>query len=168
MTTDRIAQAPAPTTPDDELAVRIEEEVDRLRKKRPHLQARIDRAANILVTHLACPRQRPIRVRVRQGRPRVLVNGSGGSVYAVDPRTWDCSCPDHHRRDGICKHGIAVYVLVRASRPRPAPQLLGCTSCSKVLPASELIEVTHEDESLTWFPGDLLCKVCIVTMCGIS
>ncbi len=29
----------------------------------------------------------------------------------------------------------------------------------------ELIEVTEDDASLTWFPGDLLCKACVLE-CG--
>ncbi len=167
MSTDRIAQTtPAPTNP-DELAVRIEEEIDRLRRHRPHLSARLDRAASILILHLSCPRQRPIRVRVGEGRPRrFLVNGSGGSVYLVDPETWKCSCPDFHRRDAACKHALACYVLVRASRP--APKLPACTACGQRFRHGELIEITHEDGSLTWFPGDRLCKACVVAHGGIS
>ncbi len=163
MTTESIPQPPAPL---DALVERIEREIERLREKRPHLQARIDRAANLLVTHVSCPRQHVIRVRIRQGRPRFLVNGSGGAVYSVDPSDWSCSCPDHHRRGGICKHGIAVYVLVRASRP--APKLPACTSCGGRFPHAQLVEVTHDDGSLTWFPGDLLCKGCVVAHGGIS
>ncbi len=112
--------------------------------------------------HLSCPRQRPIKVRVRQGRLHFLVDGSGGATYAVDPETWSCSCPDHHRRDGAaCKHAISCWVLVRAARPRPAPELVPCTSCGKALPNSSLVEVTHQDELLTWFPGDRICSSCI-------
>jgi len=166
LSTERLTQAPARNTTPDDLAGRIEEELGRLREKRPALSDRIDRAEYILVTHLACPRQRPIRVRVRQGRPRFLVNGSGGSVYVVDPGTWGCSCPDHHRRDATCKHAIAAYVLVRASRP--TPKLPACTACGGRFRHGELIEVTHEDGSLTWFPGDLLCKACVRDHGGIS
>ncbi|MDP9481485.1 MAG: SWIM zinc finger domain-containing protein [Actinomycetota bacterium] len=154
MTKESLAQTPAPTTP-DELAGRIEQELERLRAKRPGLSSRIDRAANLLVTHLACPRQRPIRVRVRQGRPRFLVNGSGGAVYSVDPSDWSCSCPDYHRRDATCKHAIACYVLMRASRP--APKGLRCEACGERFPRRVMVEV---QESLTFQEGALLCTPC--------
>ncbi len=164
------APARAITPAPDDLAARIEEEIARLREKRPHLSKRIDRAEGILVLHLALKKHRPIRARVGEGRTRrFLVTGSRGATYVVDPSDWSCSCPDHHRRDGaVCKHALSCYVLERASRPRPAPELVPCTSCRKVLPASSLVEVTHEDESLTWFPGDRLCKACVVATGGIS
>jgi ribosomal protein S27E len=60
-----------------------------------------------------------IHVRVRDGRPRFLVNGSGGAVYVVDPNGWGCSCPDAHRRGKGCKHSLACWALWRASA-RPA------------------------------------------------
>ncbi len=107
------------------VAGRIEQELARVRAARPSLASRVARAENILVTHLSCRRQRLIRVRVdRDGRPRFLVNGSGGAVYVVDPASWSCSCPDHHRRGAGCKHSIACWVLWRASA-RPAT-LSGC------------------------------------------
>ncbi len=156
MTDRRIAQTtPAPNAPLDDLAAKIEQELERLRAKRPHLSKRIDRAGDILVQHLSCPRQRPIRVRVRQGRLRFLVDGSGGSVYSVDPEAWSCSCPDFHRRDAICKHGIAVYVLVRAARS--APKDLRCAACGERFPRRVMVEV---QESLTYETGSLMCTPC--------
>ncbi len=102
------------------IAERVERELERVRAARPHLASRIDRAANILVAHLSCRRQRLIRVRVgRDGRARFLVSGSGGAVYVVDPVAWSCTCPDHHRRGVACKHSIACWALWRASA-RPA------------------------------------------------
>ena len=102
------------------VAERIEQELERLRVARPHLASRISRAENILVTHLSCRRQRVIRVRVgRDGRARFLVCGSGGAVYVVDPASWSCTCPDHHRRGAACKHALACWALWRASS-RPA------------------------------------------------
>ncbi len=160
MTQESVAPPARTTTATpDELAGRIEQELERLRAKRPGLSSRIDRAANLLVTHLACPRQRPIRVRVGEGRPRrFLVAGSKGAVYVVDPLDWSCTCPDHHRRDGaICKHALSCYVLVRASRPRKAPKALTCAACSERFPRRVMVEVT---ESLTFQEGDLLCTPC--------
>ena len=104
------------------IAEAVERELERLRAARPHLEARISRAENILVTHLSCRRrQRVIRVRASGGgRARFLVSGSKGAVYVVDPRGWSCSCPDHHRRGAACKHSIACWALWRASSARPA------------------------------------------------
>ena len=46
---------------------------------------------------------------MRRGRARfLLVSGSKGAVYVVDPTTWSCSCPDHHRRGAGCKFSVAV------------------------------------------------------------
>ena len=73
------------------IAGRFEQELARLRAARPALASRISHAESILVTHLSCRRQRAIRVRVREGRVRFLVSGSGGAVYAVDPNDWSLS-----------------------------------------------------------------------------
>ena len=106
----------------DLVAERVERELLRVRAARPHLAARVDRAAHIVVAHLSCRRQRLIRVRTHAGgRARFLVSGSGGAVYVVDPADWSCTCPDHHRRGAACKHSIACWALWRASA-RPAPE----------------------------------------------
>ncbi len=139
----------------EEIAGRIEAEIDRLRAKRPALGERLDRTANLLVTHLSCRRQGVIRVRVSGGRPRFLVSGSGGAVYVVDPADWSCSYPDAHRRGKGCKHSLACYALVRASRP--APKLPACTACGDHFPRRVMVEVP---ESLTYYEGALLCTPC--------
>ena len=109
------------SAPLERIAQAVERELERLKAARPHLAPRISRAENILVTHLSCRRQRVIRVRAAGGRARFLVSGSKGAVYVVDPRSWECSCPDHHRRGAACKHSIACWALWRASA-RPAPE----------------------------------------------
>ncbi|MDP9476574.1 MAG: SWIM zinc finger family protein [Actinomycetota bacterium] len=90
----------------EQIAERIEQELVRVRAKRPELASRISRAENIIMTHLSCRRARVIRVRVRDERPRFLVNGSEGAVYVVDPSDWSCTCPDHHRHGKGCKHSL--------------------------------------------------------------
>ena len=107
------------------IAERVERELERLRATRPRLAGRISRAENILVTHLSCRRQRLIRVRVRDGRARFLVSGSKGAVYVVDPASWECSCPDAHRRGKGCKHALACWALWRASAVEASPALVG-------------------------------------------
>ena len=106
------------------IAERIERELDRVKAARPHLASRVDRASNIVVTHLSCRRQNVIRVRVTGGRARFHVSGSEGATYIVHPGSWSCSCPDHHRRGArsACKHSIACWALWRASA-RPASGL---------------------------------------------
>ena len=96
------------------IAKAVEAELNRLRAARPSLALRIDRAGNILVTHLSCRRRRVIRVRVgADGKQHYLVNGSGGNVYSVNA-DFSCSCPDAHRRGKGCKHSIAVWALSKA------------------------------------------------------
>ncbi len=103
------------------IAGRVEQELARVPAARPSLASRISRAEGILVTHLSCRRQRVIRVRVSGGHARFLVasQGSKGAVYVIDPASWECSCPDHHRRGAGCKYALACWALWRASA-RPA------------------------------------------------
>jgi len=101
------------------IAESIEPELDRVKAARPGLASRVDRAENIIVTYLSCRRQRMIRVRVNARGVRFLVSGSKGAVYVVDPASWSCSCPDHHRRGSGCKHALACWALWRVSA-RPA------------------------------------------------
>ena len=148
-----------PSTP-EEIAQRVERELSRIRKARPHLASRIDRAANLLVTHLSCRRQRLIRARVgRDGRVTLLVTGSGGAVYLVNPGDWSCSCPDYHRRGKGCKHGLACYALWRASaRPAPTP----CVACGEGFALREQVEVGPEqaEHSLDVREGERYCRPC--------
>ena len=160
------------------IAGRIEQELARVRGARPSLSSRISRAENILVTHLSCRRQRTIRVRVRDGRPRFLVSGSGGAVYVVDPSDWSCTCPDQHRRGKGCKHALACWALWRASaRPAQGAEGFGrvgeivgrevsmtrrCGGCGDRFAERDLIEVGPEQAewTLTAFEGDELCRPC--------
>ena len=101
------------------IAERVERELERVRAARPALSSRVSRAEGLIVAHLSCRRQRVIRVRVAGACARFLVSGSKGAVYIVDPATWECTCPDAHRRGKGCKHALACWALWRASA-RPA------------------------------------------------
>ncbi len=147
------------TTSVERIAERVERELERVRVARPGLASRTTRAENIVATHLSCRRARVIRVRVRDGRARFLVSGSGGAVYVVNPSDWSCSCPDHHQRGAGCKHSIAAWALWRASaRPAPARACDGCGD--RVL--QRLVEVGPEQAewSLGAREGDALCGTC--------
>ncbi len=121
------------------------------------------------------PRAQVIRVRVRDGRARFLVSGSEGAVYVVDPRSWDCSCPDFHRRGAGCKHALACWALWRASA-RPAAvdgfehvgekfvgcvlPLRQCAGCGDRFAGRELVEVGPEQAewSLAVSEGERYCR----------
>ncbi len=118
MTQGSVAQQQPAHDPGSALE-RIEEALDRLREARPALSGVIDRAAGILVTHLACPDQRVIVVRIGLGgRPKFLFRSLNerGAVYTVNPLVWSCLCPAFHRTEGRrpCKHVLAAYVLYRS------------------------------------------------------
>lgn len=147
---------------------RIEEEIHRLRERRPALEGVLDRATGIITTHLACRRQRVIVVRVGlDGRYKFLFSSlrDKGATYVINPSLWSCSCPAHHRTGGPCKHSIAAYVLWRAARPL---RKLTCSSCGEKVPSSAITEVQEEQESLSWSPGDRLCTACLNDAGGIA
>lgn len=84
---------------------------------------------------------------------------TGEAVYTVRlvPRPY-CSCPDHH--GGECLHVMAARVVRKVTSP--------CSSCGRRFRGCELVEVTEEHGSLTWFEGDRLCGGCVVVHGGIS
>jgi hypothetical protein len=116
------ARASTQASPLEHFAEAVEKELARLAAARPHLEDRIGRAAQLCVVQLSsAPRNRPIKCRVRKGgRPVLLVSSlaAGGVTYQVNPGSWECSCPDWHRRSAACKHGLAGWVLWRASLTR--------------------------------------------------
>ena len=119
------------------IAESVERELERLRAARPGLASRVDRAANIVATHLSCRRQRVIRVRVSGGVARFLVSGSKGAVYVVDPASWSCTCPDAHRHGKGCKHALACWALARAGGP-PARRAGIVAACPVEIPVEAL------------------------------
>ena len=148
------------TTSVEQIAERVEAEFLRLRTARPALSSRIDRAEHIVLVHLSCRRQRTIRVRVAaDGQARFLVSGTGGTVYAVEPASWQCSCPDAHRRGKGCKHSIACWALERASHDeKPAWNDRACAGGGGLFHGRDLYEVG--DDNLIFFEGDELCREC--------
>ncbi len=171
------------TTSVEQIAERVEAEFLRLRAAWPALSSRIERAEHIVLVHLSCRGQRTIRVRVAaDGQARFLVSGTGGAVYAVEPASWQCSCPDAHRRGKGCKHSIACWALERASHEKPAQPARGeglehvgdvtarvlartvaandreCAGCGGLFHGRDFYEVG--DDNLTFSEGDELCHSC--------
>ncbi len=173
MTAPRI-QHDARTLPSEKLAEAVEEELDRLRRARPHLEARIDRAATVLVVQLSSPpKARPIRCRVAaNGRRVALVESrtTPGTVYEVDPSDWSCSCPDHRRRGAVCLHGLSVWVLDRVSRSAESHEdghqgtPHGCEGCGGGgwIHAPEQFVDKETGEVTTAF-NTVRCRVCAAT-----
>ena len=52
----------------------------------------------------------------------------------------------------------------KARRERAVP----CASCGERFPWRDLVEVTEDDASLSWFPGDVLCEACVAAHGGIA
>jgi hypothetical protein len=74
---------------------------------------------------------------------------SGPRRYTVNVKTGECSCPDRVPEGEECKHTVAArYVKARTAT---------CDGCGERFRYSELVEVTEDHDSLTWFPRDLLC-----------
>jgi hypothetical protein len=80
---------------------------------------------------------------------------SGGTaVYEITlgRRGEFCECADFEHRGSGCKHIVAATI----ARAKTAP----CEGCGKRFRHRDLYEVQDWHESLTWFPGQLLCRGC--------
>jgi hypothetical protein len=73
-------------------------------------------------------------------------------VSTTRPERQRCECTGfmHH---GHCSHLVAARIAHRRSAV--------CDCCGERRYWPELQEVQGEDELLTWFPGDHLCRTCI-------
>jgi hypothetical protein len=140
------------------LAATVEAELDRLRSARPGLALRIARAEHMLATHLSCRQAQLIRIRCRGASFRFLVSGSAGAVYVVDPTSWLCSCPDHHRRDAACKHSIACWVLSKVTRATTRAKTPQCDGCHASFSVRDLFDVG--EGNMTFYEGERVCREC--------
>ncbi len=76
----------------------------------------------------------------------------GTGVYVVNLKTSECSCPDRVPEGERCKHvSAAAYKKARTAT---------CSGCRERFRHRDLYQVHEDHESLTWFPGDLLCEGC--------
>jgi hypothetical protein len=140
----------------------VEDELARLREKRPGLVSRIDRASHLLVVHLSDPRLGTIRVRIDAKRRCLFLVRSltSGGVYVVGPGEagWSCSCPDYHRRNAPCKHLVAAWCLKRAADRRA--QRKGCAVCVDgwVYVGEDLVDA--ETGEVRTFHNPVRCRGC--------
>jgi hypothetical protein len=83
-------------------------------------------------------------------------SGTGGTrYYVVSLSRWVCECADFEHRGESCKHLIAAE-MVRSSSA-------SCAGCSGRFLRADLHEVTEDHESITWFVGDRLCRMCALS-----
>jgi hypothetical protein len=83
------------------------------------------------------------------------------SVYEVvlGRRGESCECRDFEFRGEACMHILAATIAKAKTDT--------CNGCGDRFRHREL-EVTEDHESLTWFPGDLLCPGCLLQHGGIA
>ena len=80
-------------------------------------------------------------------------SGTGGNrYYVVSLSRWVCECADFEHRGESCKHLIAAE-MVRSSSA-------SCAGCNGRFLLRDLHEVTEDHESIVWFVGDRLCRMC--------
>lgn len=105
-------------------------------------QSRADRARDLYVGHAE-----EIALAFCHGVYRVpSCTGTARYTVRLLPEPY-CSCRD--AAGGECKHVMAVRVVRRTTAP--------CAGCGRRFRYRDLVEVTEDHESLTWFPGDRLC-----------
>lgn len=75
---------------------------------------------------------------------------TGYGEYRVDLKHGTCNCPDRTPEGERCKHETAArYVKAKTAT---------CAGCSERFRHREMVEV--DDENLTFFEGDLVCRTC--------
>ncbi len=71
-----------------------------------------------------------------------------------------CECRDFEFRGESCKHILAATITHAKTAT--------CSGCGDRVRHRDLTEVLEDHESLTWFPGDLLCYSCLHDHGGIA
>ena len=82
----------------------------------------------------------------------VPAQSEGTNHYVVSLSRQVCECRDWEFRGEPCKHLIAATIV--------HSKVGHCADCNHRHLRRDLIEVTEDHESLTWFPGDELCRSC--------
>jgi hypothetical protein len=93
-----------------------------------------------------------------QGGGRYIVPSgtTANGLYEVRvgtrPERNKCECR------GFASHKHCSHVVAAS---RVAKKSAVCDGCGERRWDRELVEVTEDHDSLTWFPGDLLCRGCV-------
>jgi hypothetical protein len=105
----------------------------------------------------------------------ILASYQGGGKYLVPSGTAANTLyevrvgtrPERNRCEcrGFASHKHCSHVVAAG---RVARKSAVCDGCAVRTWRNALVEVTEDDGSLAWFPGDLVCKGCIVAHGGIS
>ncbi len=108
-------------------------------------------------------------------RDEILDSYQGGGRYIVPSGTEANGLyevrvgtrPERNRCEcrGFASHGHCSHLIAAG---RVAKRSAVCDSCGERRWNRELVEVTEDHDSLTWFPGDLLCRGCVRAHGGIS
>ena len=83
---------------------------------------------------------------------RVPSHTRPGAYYVVSLGRWVRECADFEHRSEPCKHLYAAEIVRTKSS--------SCADCGHRFLKRDLVEVTGDHESLTWFVGDELCGGC--------
>jgi hypothetical protein len=78
-----------------------------------------------------------------------------GTYYVVSLSRQVCECRDFKHGTYPCKHLLAAEIV--------SSKCGTCADCAGRFLGRDLIEVTEDHESLTWFVGDLLCRTCAIS-----
>jgi hypothetical protein len=114
-------------------------------------QTRIDRGRKLFAEHSG-----EIIFEAELGIWYVPSQHDGTSCYEVilGRRGESCACADVEHRHQACKHIICATIARAKTRQ--------CAGCGQRFPHREIIEVSEDHESLTWFVGDKLCESCAI------
>jgi hypothetical protein len=97
-------------------------------------------------------RSRGDEIRRYRGTVWSVPSCGGEGVYLVELTSGVCTCPDLPPKGESCKHVVAATVANAKSA--------SCSGCGDRVPRRDLIEVTEDHESLTFFEGDHVCEDC--------
>ncbi len=97
------------------------------------------------------------------GKYLVPSGTDAGNVYEVRTGTR----PERNRCEcrGFASHKHCSHIVAAS---RVAKKSAVCDSCGERRWDRELVEVTEDHDSLTWFPGDRLCGGCLSAHGGIA
>jgi hypothetical protein len=100
-----------------------------------------------------------------QEHAREIAEGAIGAVYKIPSNELGtyyflslsrqvCECKEFELSSSPCEHILAAEIVSSKSGT--------CAECAGRFLGRDLIEVTEDHESLTWFVGDLLCRTCSI------